>query len=113
MLPDRTTLVGQAGLGPLITAKLVDEHRNAKQRRAAVEVQTAGVELVTPGAKLPPKLYYAHIRYRLDDGPVISTTSKRWVFENLAPGEHRIQAALAATDNKPMGKPATLKVHIP
>lgn len=112
-LPDRTTLVGQAGLGPLMTAKLVDEHHNAKQKRAVVEVQTAGVELVPPSANLPPKLYYAYIQYRLDNGQAINTASERWVFDNLSPGEHRIQVTLAAMDNKPMGKQTTLKVRIP
>lgn len=112
--PDRTTLAGQSGAGPLLIASLVDEERNAKQHRAIVEVQTDGVRLVDAAqAHYQPKLDEAHIQYRLDDGPVHNSISKTWIFDKLSPGEHEIYITLATSDNHPMGKRKRLHVHVP
>lgn len=113
-LPDRTIFVGQSGLGPLLIAKLVDEQKNAKQRKAVVDVQTDGVQLVDPeAAHHQPKIDEAHIQYRLDGGPVQNSTSKTWTFTQLSAGEHEVQVALATSDNLPLGKPKKLRVRIP
>ena len=113
-LEDRTNLVGQSGLGPLLTATLVDVDRNAKSHRAVVEVQTDGVRIVDPASlKNEPKLDEAHLQYRLDNGEIQNSTSKTWTFDNLSPGEHRIDVALASSDNHAIGKSLTLKLRIP
>lgn len=113
-LPDRTKLVGQSGLGPLMTANLVDVEKNAKQHRAVVHVETDGVEMVDPAAvHNEPKLDEAHIQYRLDQGSIQNSTSKNWTFENLSSGEHRIDVVLASNDNHELGKAKTLKVRVP
>jgi len=113
-LPDRTIFVGQSGLGPLLVARLVDEQKNAKQRKAVVEVQTDGVELVDPeAAQHKPKIDEAHIQYRLDGSPAQNSTSKTWTFARLSPGEHQIEVGLATSDNLPFGKPKKLRVRIP
>jgi hypothetical protein len=113
-LPDRTTLAGQSGAGPLLAAWLVDEEKNAKQHKAIVSVQTDGVQLVDPAqAHNQPKMDQAHIQYRLDDGPVQNTTAKTWIFDQLSPGEHRIYVALATSDNHLIGKSKKLHVHVP
>ena len=113
-LPDRTTLAGQSGLGPLLTAKLVEKEKNAKQHRAVVVVETDGVELVDPKkAGGEPKLDQAHIQYWLDGNSVQNSTSKSWTFDNLSPGEHEIHVSLAANDNHPIGQSRTVKVKIP
>ena len=113
-LPDRTTLAGQSGLGPLLTAKLIDKEENAKQRRAVIEVQTDGVQLVDPNVVgREPKLDQVHVQYRLDDNPAQNSASKSWTFENIPPGEHEIHVRLAANDNHPVGMSTTLKVKIP
>jgi hypothetical protein len=112
-LPDRTTLVGQSGLGPLVRAAVINEHSNAKNHIAEVEVQTDGVQLVEPSAAAhSAKLDEAHIQYRLDDGPSQNTTSTRLRFENLPRGTHLIRIALAGNDNHPIGKTTTLKIKI-
>lgn len=113
-LPDRTTLVGQSGLGPLLVAKVVDERRNARQHKVIIEVQTDGVQIVDPeAAHHQPKIDEAHIQYRLDGGSVQNSTSKRWTFAQLSPGEHEINVALATSDNHPIGSPRKLRVRIP
>jgi len=113
-LPDRTTLAGQSGLGPLLRASLVNEHSNAKNHIAEVEVQTDGVKLVEPSApNRKTRLDEAHIQYRLDDGAVQNTASTRLRFDHLSSGTHFIRVALADADNHPIGKQATLKVEIP
>lgn len=112
--PDRTTFAGQAGAGPLLIAKLIDEQKNAKQRRAVVAVQTDGVRMVDPAeAHDQPKIDEAHLQYKLDHGPVQNSTSKTRTFDNLSPGDHEIFVALATSDNHPVGKGKKLHVHIP
>lgn len=113
-LPDRTKLAGQSGTGPLLTARLLDKEANAKKHRVVVEVQTDGVELVDATAvQNEPRLEEAHIQYTLDDQPAHNSTSKTWTFENLSPGEHRIQVTLASSDNRKIGKGTTLMVEVP
>ncbi len=113
-LPDRTTRVGQSGLGPLLIANLVDEQKNARQHKAVIEVQTDGVQLVDPeAAHYRPNIDEAHIQYRLDGGPVQNTTSKTCTFAQLSAGEHELVIALASNDNHPLGKPKKLHVRIP
>lgn len=112
--PDRTTLAGQSGAGPLLIASLIDEERNAKHHRAVVEVQTDGVRLVDPAqAHYQPKIDEAHIQYRLDGGPVRSTTSKTLIFDQLSPGNHQVYVTLATSDNQPVGKSKRLHFHVP
>lgn len=110
-LPDRTIWAGQSGLGPVLTAKLVDKDRNAKQHRAIVEVDVDGVRLVYPEKE--PNLEEAHIQYRLDNEPPRDSASKSCAFEQLAPGEHRIRVTLASSDGRRIGKGTTLKVTVP
>ncbi len=113
-LPDRTKLAGQSGMGPLLTARLLDKEGNAKKHRAVIEVQTDGIRLVeSASAPNETGLDDAHIQYRLDDQPAENTTSKRWTFENLSRGEHRIRVNLASSDDRKVGEGTTLKVHVP
>lgn len=114
MLPDRTDIAGQSGLGALITAQLVDEHANARQHRAVVQVQTDGLQIIDgASANYAPRLNQAHIQYQLDAGAPADTTSRRIELAGLSPGEHQIRIALVGNDNKPIGHQSTLKVHIP
>ena len=112
-LPDRTTLVGQSGLGPMISATLVEAAANAKTHKAVVDVQTDGVSLVDPATHRQPKLDEAHLTYQLDDHDPISSTSLTCTFTDLRPGEHRIRVSLVSNDNNPMGKEQVLKVRVP
>lgn len=112
-LPDRTPLVGQSGMGPFLKASLVNKENNAKNHRAVIEVQTDGVELVSGTSGSDVKLDQAHLQYQLDDGPVQNSTARTWTFDNLKPGKHEIHVSLAANDNHPVGKGATLTVTVP
>jgi hypothetical protein len=113
-LPDRTTLAGQAGLGPLLIATLVDQKANARDHKVVIEVQTDGLKMVDPAVvKSEPRFDEAHIQYRLDNDAIRNTTSKTWTFEHLSRGTHLIRVALATSDNHQMGKEKTLKVNIP
>lgn len=113
-LTDRTTLAGQNGLGPLLIAKLMNAHDNARKHRAVVEVQTDGVRIVDPAAaRHQPKLDEAHIEYRLDNGQAQERTSKIWTVDNLSRGDHRIRVALVSSDNHQMGEEKILKLRVP
>jgi len=112
-LPDRTTLAGQSGLGPMISAILVGPAANAKMHKAVVEVQTDGVRVVDPATHKQPKLDEAHIAYQLDEHARIDSTSLAWTFTDLRSGDHRIRVSLISNDNHPMGKEHLLKVHVP
>lgn len=112
-LPDRTTLAEQAGLGPLLTARLVDPKTNSRKHRAVVEVQIDGVQLVEPEANHQPRADQAHLQYRLDNDPIQNTTSRTCTFEHLASGQHLIRVALADNENHELGKDQSLRLNVP
>jgi hypothetical protein len=113
-LPDRTTLAGQAGLGPMLIAGLVNPKANAQNHKVVIEVQTDGLKMVDPAAaNHEPRFDEAHIQYRLDNGPIQNTTLKTWTFDHLSPGEHLIRVALATSDDHQLGREKSLKVKVP
>ena len=113
-LADRTTLAGQAGLGPMLIVKLVHPRANAQNHKAVIEVQTDGLKMVDPAAvNHEPKVDEAHIQYRLDNGPIQNTTSKTWTFEHLSTGEHLIRVALATSDDHQLGREKSVKLKVP
>lgn len=112
-LPDRTTLAGQSGLGPMISATLVEAAANARMHKAVIEVQTDGVSLVDSATHKQPKLDEAHLAYQLDDHDPITSTSLTCTFTDMRSGEHRIRVSLMSNDNRPMGKGQVLKVLVP
>ena len=113
-LPDRTTLSGQAGLGPLLIVKLVDQGVNARQHKVVIEVETDGLKMVDPASvNHEPRSDEAHIQYRLDDGPIENSTSKTWTFDNLSAGEHLIRVAVAASDNHQLGREKIFRLRVP
>jgi len=112
-LPDRTVLAGQSGLAPQMTAELVHAKANARHRSAVVAVKTEGVHLTTPASSQDiPWLDEAHLSYQLDNLPPLFTTNLSMEFHNLAPGVHQILVALVGNDDRPIGAPQTLKLHV-
>jgi len=104
----------QAGVTPTMTARLVDPEKKAKEKTATVEVNVGAVQLIDPaktGEK--PLRGQAHLHYRVDDGPVIATTTTKLSFHELTPGVHKITVMLAANDHSPLGPQETLTVKIP
>lgn len=100
--------------GVTLTARLVDPEKKAKEQTATVEVTVGGVALTDP-AKSGEKAIKgeAHLHYRVDDGPVIATTTTKLSFHELTPGVHKILIVLAANDHSPLGPQETLTVTIP
>lgn len=112
-LADRTTLAGQAGVGPLLIAKLIDAKANAQNHKVVVQVETDGVKIVDPALDGEPKIDEAHIQYRLDNSPIQNTTTKTWTFKQVASGVHLIRVALATSDNHQLGEEKSLRVKVP
>ena len=88
---------------PTMTARLVDQEKNAAEQTATVEVTTSGVELPTQ----------AHFHYQLDKEAVIATPTAKLSFHELTPGTHTILVVLAGNDHKPLGPQQKLTVTIP
>lgn len=112
-LPDRTMYAGMAGIGPLLEAELVDEHKNADQKQAVVKAEVWGVDLIAvPLSRGEAKRSEAYLSYRLDQQPEIKTADKEQTFRNLSPGDHKIVVQLAYADGNPAGAPVVLDVKI-
>lgn len=103
-----------AQTGATLTARLIDPEKKAKEKTATVDVTVRGVSMIDPaktGEK--PLKGQAHLHYRVDDGPVIATTTTKLSFHELTPGVHKIMIMLAANDHTPLGPQETLTVTIP
>jgi hypothetical protein len=110
-LTDRTNYAGMSGIGPLIEAELVDEHKNADQKQAVVKTEVWGVDLISPPqAGVDAKRSEAYLTYRLDQQPEVKTADKEQTFRNLPPGDHKIVVQLAFADGRPAGTPVVLKL---
>jgi len=97
-----------------LKASLVDPEKKAKEKAATVTVAVTGAEIVDPAlAHEKAKAGQAHLHYRVDDGPVIATTSKKLSFHELTPGKHTIKVVLAGNDHSPLGPEQTLDVNVP
>lgn len=108
------TVSKQMGAAQTLTARLIDPEKKAKEKTATVEVTVGGVALTDP-AKVGEKPIngQGHLHYRVDDGPVIATTTTKLSFHELTPGVHKILIVLAANDHTPLGPQETLTVTIP
>ena len=103
-----------AAAKPTLDASLTDAEKLAQKGSATVQVQTSGIELVDPASvQEKPRDGQGHLHYRVDDGPVIATTTPKLSFHELAPGAHRIEVTLAGNDHHPLGPSKTLRVTIP
>jgi hypothetical protein len=97
-----------------ITARLVDEIKNAAKSSATVEVTVKGIRLVDPAlASLAPGAIEGHLHYQLDGGPIIATPTPKLSFHELSPGEHKISVNLADDNHMPIGMPVVLTVRVP
>jgi hypothetical protein len=107
----RNSLVSQAAT---LTASLVDPETTAKEKTATVKVSVTGVKLIDPAMtnKRPTK-GQGHLHYRVDNGPVIATTTTKLSFHELTPGKHQIVVMLANNDHSPAGPQQTLEITVP
>ena len=106
--------VAPAGQAATMTASLVDPDMNAKAKTATVTVEVSGVKLIDPA--LTNKLVTkgeGHLHYRVDDGPVIATTTTKLSFHGLTPGKHKIVVMVANNDHTPSGLEQTLEITVP
>jgi hypothetical protein len=97
-----------------MTASLVDPTNNAKDKTATVTVKVTGVRLIDPALtnKRPTK-GQGHLHYRVDDGPVIATTTTKLSFHELTPGKHKIVVMVANNDHSASGLEQTLEITVP
>ena len=103
-----------AGQSATLTASLVDPVNNAKEKTATVKVEVTGVKLIDPAlTNKKPTKGQGHLHYRVDDGPVIATTTTKLSFHELTPGKHKIVVMLANNDHSPTGLEQTLEVTVP
>ena len=111
----QTTATASKQMGAAtLKARLIDPEKKAKEKTATVEVTVGGVALTDP-AKVGEKPINGegHLHYRVDDGPVIATTTTKLSFHELTPGVHKIMIVLAANNHTPLGPQETLTVTIP
>lgn len=105
---------GAVAATPTLTARLIDPEKKAKEKTATVEVTVGGVAITDPAKAGEKRMTgQAHLHYRVDDGPVIATTTTKLSFHELTPGVHKILIVLAANDHSPLGPQETLTVTIP
>lgn len=109
--PAASNSVAQAAT---LTASLVDPAASAREKTATVKVQVTGVKLIDPALtnKRPTK-GQGHLHYRVDDGPVIATTTTKLSFHELTSGKHRIVVMLANNDHSPTGLEQALEITVP
>jgi Family of unknown function (DUF6130) len=113
-MADKKAAKAERSDSPTLTATLIDAEKKAKEKAATVEVKVTGIELIDP-AKVgeKPKTGQGHLHYRVDDGPIIATTTTKLSFHELTPGNHKITVMLAGNDHNPLGPQQTLEVKIP
>lgn len=103
-----------AGQSATMKAILVDPAINAKDKTATVKVEVTGVKLIDPAlTNKQPTKGQGHLHYRVDDGPVIATTTTKLSFHELTPGKHKIVVMVANNDHSPSGLEQTLEVTVP
>ncbi|PWT89692.1 MAG: hypothetical protein C5B54_08510 [Acidobacteria bacterium] len=95
-----------------LTAKLVDEQSEAKQKMATVQVSVSGV---TMSEMHGGDMHHqgAHLHYQVDNGPIVVSPSKTMSFANLSSGSHTITVTVADANHQPISEPQTLNVTIP
>jgi hypothetical protein len=99
---------------PTLEANLVAPEAAAEKRSATVEVRVSGLQLIDPAeAKEQPRAGQGHLHYRVDDGPIIATTTTKLGFHELVPGPHEIRVELVGNDHRGLGPTRSLEVMIP
>ncbi len=97
-----------------LNATLVNPDKMSQEKAATIEVNARGVKIVDPAkAGQQPRKGQAHFHYKLDDGPVIATTSTKLSFHQLSSGAHKLTVQLAGNDHQPLGPEQTLDINIP
>ncbi len=112
-LPDQTKMAGMTGLAPELKAGIVDEGKNAKQRKAVVRADVWGVNMVSPGDSGEPKGNNAYLSFVLDNNPPVRTDQKEYTFSNVSRGRHTITVRLLSTDGQEIGSNVVLGFRIP
>ncbi len=99
---------------PSMTAMLLNEAKNAQRMEADVKVNVKGIKLVDPdSANGRPISGQGHLHYRVDDGPIIATTTPKLDFHGLTSGKHTITVMLVGNDHSQIGPSQTLTVNVP
>jgi len=106
--------IAAAAAEPTFDATLQNADVNAKKGNATVTVKVAGIQLVDPASvHEKPQAGQGHLHYRVDDGPVIATTTPKLGFHELTTGEQRFELTLVGNDHQPLIPSKTLRVTVP
>lgn len=79
---------------------------------AVVEVQVERIWLHRPVLAISYGVPTGELRYQVDNQPTVVTTDTRLKFEGLARGEHTIRVTLLGADERPLGPPAVVQLHV-
>src|SRR5688500_9413010 len=89
---------------PRLAVTLVEKDKHAHQKAATIQARARGVQIVDPASTQEKAARgQAHFHFRLDDGPVIATTSNKLSFHELDSGDHTVTVQLAGNDHQPLG----------
>ena len=106
--------ISSNGSSQELIVELMDPENKAKKRSATVEVDVKGIRIMDPDKeKEEPRRGIGHFQYRLDEGTVIASTSRKMSFHELTPGRHKIEVSVAGSDYEPLGLKGTLYIEIP
>ena len=111
--PDRTNLAHVAGVNAGLRIEVLDERRNAQDKKIVVRANLTGVQLIEPNSKGEIVQYEGYLQYRLDGSSPVETTELQHEFANLTSGEHTVEVSLVTREGAPIVKPRILTVHIP
>lgn len=106
--------IAQAAQTPTLKATLVDAAKKAEAKTATVQVTVRGIKLIDPDKTHgQAEKGEGHFHYKLDNGPVIATTTPKLSFHGLSSGKHTLLVALAGNNHEPLGPQEVLTFDIP
>ncbi len=113
--PVTQTVIDNAATGKgMLAVTLLDQDHQANLKSAAVEVKVMGIRLIDSSlaseVTVPGQ---GHLRYKIDEGPVIATTATKLTFQELSSGFHQITVWLADNNHQLLGPYQTFTVRIP
>jgi len=111
--PDRTNLAHVAGVGAGLEISLLNENRNARDKRVVVRANVTGVDLVQPNSPGEMAQYRGFLQYRLDGSAPVETTQLQHEFGNLSSGEHTVEVALVTSSRANITEPKKMTIKIP
>lgn len=100
--------------GASLSAKLLDQDKEARIGAAEIQVKVKNIKLVDPSKNGDvAKNGQGHLHYQVDSGPIVATPTDKIEFHGLTPGKHTITVTLANNDHTPIGMSQSLELTVP